>query len=101
MGKAPKGPKHPAKKFFTIAAALMAIAAILSFITLFVPWSMKMPNSTAHYSYAVPPFAHSVLPAADQARCTTPFADQARCTTPFFAKVPSVVELLLEPSVHY
>jgi hypothetical protein len=51
MGKAPKGPKHPAKKFFTIAAALMAIAAILSFITLFVPWSMKMPNSTAHYSY--------------------------------------------------
>jgi len=53
MGKAPKGPKHPAKKFFTIAAALMALATILSFVTIFVPWSMKFPSSTAHYSYGL------------------------------------------------
>ena len=51
MAKKDKGPVHPAKKFFQIAAALMALALLLNFITFFVPWTMKKPNSTAHYSY--------------------------------------------------
>ncbi len=41
MAAGPVGVKHPAKKFFTLAALMSAIAFLMSLIAIFVPWSWK------------------------------------------------------------
>jgi hypothetical protein len=41
MAAGPVGVKHPAKKFFTLAALMSLLAFIMSLIAIFVPWSWK------------------------------------------------------------
>jgi hypothetical protein len=41
MAAGPVGVKHPAKKFFTLAALSSLLAFVLSIIAIFVPWSWK------------------------------------------------------------
>eukprot|EP00670_Eutreptiella_braarudii_P005718 CAMPEP_0174286070 /NCGR_PEP_ID=MMETSP0809-20121228/10603_1 /TAXON_ID=73025 ORGANISM="Eutreptiella gymnastica-like, Strain CCMP1594" /NCGR_SAMPLE_ID=MMETSP0809 /ASSEMBLY_ACC=CAM_ASM_000658 /LENGTH=270 /DNA_ID=CAMNT_0015382005 /DNA_START=25 /DNA_END=837 /DNA_ORIENTATION=+ len=52
-GSKDKGPVHPAKKFFLVAAVLLLVAFALSVAAIFTPWSMKFPSITARYSYGL------------------------------------------------